>query len=45
MSRKKVLFEPGQRVEGSMLTVIKVVEPRGHNRCFLCKCDCGSEPK
>lgn len=28
-----------------MLTVIKEVEPRGHNRYFLCKCDCGSEPK
>lgn len=42
---KKELLKPGQRIEGTRLTVIKEVEPRGTNRYFLCQCDCGSEPK
>lgn len=45
MAQKKELFKPGQRITGTMLTVIEEAQPRGTTRYFLCQCDCGSEPK
>lgn len=42
MAKKKELFKPGQRIKGTMLTVIEEVEPRGKYRYYLCQCDCGN---
>lgn len=42
--REKQL-QPGNRFEGTRLTIIKEAPRRGSARYFLCQCDCGSEPK
>lgn len=42
MKHRSDIFHPGQRLEGTMLTIVDSVRPDSWNR-IICRCDCGNE--